>query len=64
MMREISIIYHDGMMDMVEPKILQRLIDSDQIIKFQRFDGWVYPEIDSIRRSESTAYQGQERRFI
>ena len=63
-MREVSIIYQDGMMAMVDPKTLQELIDRDQIIKFQRSDGWVYPEIDQIRSSVYSGYQGQERRFL
>ena len=63
-MREVSIIYQDGMMGMVDPKTLQGLIDRDQIIKFQRSDGWVYPEIDQIRNLVNSGYQGQERRFL
>ena len=38
-MREVSVIYQDGMMDMVKPQKLQGLIESDEIIKFQRSDG-------------------------
>ena len=63
-MREISIVYQDGMMAMVNPKLLQGLIDRDRLIKFQRSDGWVYPEIDPIRNSLPSGYQGQERRFV
>ncbi|MCW8858481.1 MAG: hypothetical protein OQK50_03245 [Deltaproteobacteria bacterium] len=62
-MKEVSVVYQDGMMDMVEPQALQRLINADGIIKFQRADGWVYPGIDPVRRLPSTTYQGPERRF-
>jgi len=63
LMREVSVIYQDGMMGMVEPSVLQRLIDNDKIIKFQRASGWVYPEIDPVRSQSSFSYQGTERRF-
>ena len=63
-MREVSVVYQDGMMDMVEPEVLQALIDNDGIIKFQRADGWVYPGIDPVRKVSSSPYQGPERRLI
>ena len=62
-MKEVSVIYQDGMMGIVDTKILQRLIERDGIIKFQRSDGWVYPEIDPIRTFADSGYQGSERRF-
>ncbi len=62
-MREVSVVYQDGMMGMVEPPILQRLINSDEIVKFQRSDGWVYPGIDPVRCLPRSSYQGIERRF-
>ncbi len=43
-MKEVSIVYQDGMMDMVDPTILQRLIETDEIVKFQRFNRqWTDP---------------------
>ena len=62
-MREISVFYQDGMMDMIAPEALQPLIDRNEIVKFQRSDGWVYPGIDPIRSSLPHDYCGQERRF-
>ncbi|SEA13815.1 hypothetical protein SAMN05660420_01346 [Desulfuromusa kysingii] len=62
-MREVTVIYQDGMMDMVTPTVLQRLIDTDNIIKFQRSSGWVYPEIDQVRSTTPSCYQGEERRL-
>lgn len=62
-MREVSVVYQDGMMDMVKPSVLQRLINNDEIVKFQRSSGWVYPEIDPVRSQTSSGYQGTERRF-
>lgn len=63
-MREVSVVYQDGMMGMVKPVVLQRLIESDDIVKFQRTDGWVYPGIDPVRCLANSAYQGVERRFV
>ena len=63
-MREVAVVYQDGMMDMVEPQILQDLIQEDEIVKFQRADGWVYLGIDPIRRVASMVYQGPERRLM
>lgn len=63
-MRDVPVVYQDGMMDMVEPNVLQRLIESDEIVKFQRSDGWVYPGIDPIRRYVESAYAGPERRLL
>ena len=58
---EVSVVYQDGMMDMVNPRKLQQLIDTDRTVKFQRSDGWVYPEIDPVRTS-SFDYRGPEKR--
>ena len=63
-MREISVVYQDGMMDMVDPQVLQGLIEKDDIVKFQRIDGWVYPGIDPVRCLAQSDYQGVERRFV
>ena len=63
-MNEVAVVYQDGMMDMVQPQILQKLIEKDDIVKFQRTDGWVYPGIDPVRRLLSSLYQGPERRLM
>ncbi len=63
-MKEVPVVYQDGMMDMVAPKVLQDLIECDTIVKFQRSDGWVYPGIDPVRRFDHRTYQGPERRII
>jgi len=63
-MKEVPVVYQDGMMDMVDPTILQRLIEADDIVKFQRADGWVYPGIDPVRRVLNSGYQGPERRML
>lgn len=63
-MKEIPVIYQNGMMDLVEAKLLQELIEQAQVIKFQRSDGWVTPDIGPVRRLNQENYQGQERRII
>jgi len=47
---EIWVVYQDGMLGIVCPENLQELIESDEIIKFERSEGWVYPTIDPVRR--------------
>jgi len=61
-MKVISVIYSDGMLDMVSPLKLQKLIGSGGIVKFQRSDGWVYPDIDPVRGSGISGCRGDERR--
>ena len=63
-MREVSVVYQNGMMGMVDPQVLQGLIESGDIVKFQRTDGWVYPGIDPVRCLVGSGYQGVERRFV
>ncbi len=62
-MQEISVVYADGMMDMVPASQLQSLIDGEDIIKFQRQDGWVYLGVDPVRIRPAVAYRGPERRL-
>lgn len=61
-MDAVPVVYEDGMMDMVDPAVLQRLIDKDDIIKFQRSEGWAYPGIDPVRHLGNSFYDGPERR--
>jgi hypothetical protein len=63
-MNVVTVVYQDGMMDMVEQSALQSLIEADEIVKFQRTDGWVYPGIDPVRHSARSSYQGPERRTM
>jgi len=63
-MKEVPVVYQDGMMAMVEGHALQSLIEEDRIVKFQRSDGWVYPGIDPVRRFAHRNYKGPERRLV
>lgn len=59
----IPIVYADGMMDVVDPKSLQILIEEHAIIKFRRHDGWVCLGIDPVRKQRRDNYLGPERRM-
>lgn len=63
-MKEVPVVYQDGMMGTVEPQVLQGLIENDEIVKFQRTAGWVYPGIDPVRRFSHSSYRGPERRLL
>lgn len=63
-MQSIPVVYDDGMMDQVDTRSLQALIDRDVIIKFQRGDGWAYLGVDPVRRSQRDDYSGPERRRL
>lgn len=63
-MKQVPVVYQDGMMDMVDAAQLQQLIETDEIVKFQRGDSWVYPGIDPVRHTVSTNYRGPERRMV
>ena len=63
-MNEITVVYEDGIMGCVPVYGLQKLIDNDVIVKFQRQDGWVYPGLDPVRRRSHSSYNGPERRNL
>lgn len=62
-MQTVTVVYPDGMMDMVDSLSLQILIEEDAILKFQRSDGWVYVGVDPVRLQRRDNYQGPERRL-
>jgi hypothetical protein len=59
---EIWVVYKDGMMGVVYPENLQELIELNEIIKFERSDGWVYLTIDPVRRTDVNSHRDVERR--
>jgi len=61
-MLSVPVVYEDGMMDQVDPKSLQILIEEEIIIKFQRGEGWAYVGVDPVRRKQRDHYPGPERR--
>lgn len=58
----LRIQYKDHSYDMIEGRMLDRLISDQRIERFQRSSGWVTIGVDSIRRVANSAYEGEERR--
>jgi hypothetical protein len=61
-MLSVPVVYEDGMMDQVDPRSLQILIEEEIIIKFQRGEGWAYVGVDPVRGKPRDHYPGPERR--
>ena len=59
----IRILHNDGSYDYVKPQLLDRLIESEDIISFYRSSGVVVLGKDSIRSSRGHQYSGPERRL-
>lgn len=57
----IPVMYRDGKMGFADPYKLNKLMNTRQIIKFRRSDGWAIIGVDPIRTSNA-GYQGPERR--
>jgi hypothetical protein len=53
----------EGYYDYVKPQLLDRLIESEEIISFYRNSGVVVLGIDAIRAPRETPYAGAERRM-
>jgi hypothetical protein len=60
----IHVIYKGGKMGSVDQCKIDRLINSRQIIRFRRADGWAVIGVDPIRRINDSSYKGTERRQI
>jgi len=59
----IRVLHNEGYYDYVKPQVLDRLIESGQIISFYRQTGPVVLGVNSIRSSQSCEYRGPERRL-
>lgn len=60
---KINVIYKNGVKDRISPALLNTLIDSQQIEKFERADGWATVGVDPVRRAALNGYAGSERRI-
>ena len=58
----IRVMHNEGYYDYVKPQLLDRLIETDEIISFYRESGVVVLGIDPVRASQETSYAGAERR--
>ena len=59
----IRILRNKGYYDYVKPQMLERLIETEEIVSFYRNSGPVVLGVDPVRSSQSKAYAGDERRF-
>ena len=59
----VRILRDKGYYDYVKPQMLDRLIETEEIISFYRASGPVVLGVDPVRRSLNTAYAGGERRL-
>ena len=59
----IRVLLNDGYYDYVKPQLLDRLIESNQIITFFRQSGPAVLGVDRIRSSRRSDYDGPERRI-
>lgn len=58
----IRVMYTDRRFDMVEPKVLNDLLDRQKITCFMRSRLWAVVGRDPIRSNRSNKYRGKERR--
>ena len=59
----VRILRNKGYYDYVKPQMLERLIETEEIVSFYRNSGPVVLGVDPVRSSQSKAYAGNERRF-
>ena len=59
----VRILRDKGYYDYVKPQMLDRLIETEKIVSFYRTSGPVVLGVDPVRRSQNTAYVGDERRL-
>ena len=58
----IRVMRNEGSYDYVKPQLLDRLIQSEEIVSFYRESGAVFLGLDTIRASQRASYVGVERR--
>jgi hypothetical protein len=52
----------DGLYDMVQPQVLDRMLQEGCIMRFMRSVGWVNVATDAVRACSNSNYAGRERR--
>ncbi|MBN1958673.1 MAG: hypothetical protein JXQ81_14135 [Desulfuromonadales bacterium] len=60
---KINVVYKNGVKDRISPALLSTLIDSRQIDRFEREEGWAKIGVDPVRSAENTDYTGADRRI-
>lgn len=59
---KINVVYKNGVKDRISPALLNTLLASRQVRKFERRDGWAQVGTDPIRATGRADYSGEERR--
>lgn len=59
---KINVIYKNGVKDHISPALLGTLINTKQIEKFERSNGWVQVGTDPVRGANGGDFTGIERR--
>ncbi len=58
----IRVLRTDGLYDMVQPQVLDRMLREGLVSRFMRSAGWVDVGTDPIRVCSRSNYRGRERR--
>jgi hypothetical protein len=58
----IRVMYDDGTYDMVKPKMLDQLLETEKLTSFKRSDSWAVVGRDALRSSRSQGHKGVEKR--
>jgi hypothetical protein len=58
----IPVMLKDGTDELVQPQVLDRLLDEDRVMFFKRSAGWVVIGRDPLRGMGGGVYEGTERR--
>lgn len=59
----IPVMLKNGDDEIVFPKVLDELLESDQVMFFKRSDSWVVVGRDPVRGQKKAGYKGKERRI-
>ena len=60
----IRVMYSDGRFDMVQPGMLDNLLNRQVVTSFKRNTGWAVVGRDTIRSSSRGNYRGTERHLL
>lgn len=59
----VRILRNEGSYDYVNPQMLDRLIESEEIISFYRTSGAVVLGVHPVRKARNQPYAGEDRRL-
>ena len=59
----INVVFANGMSDRISPSLLDSLIRSRRIERFERAEGWVDIGVEALRGMGGPKYEGSDRRL-